>query len=59
VLAGDDALDGLFSATAEATEAAVVDALVSARTMSGARGLTFYALPVERLRALLAAARPH
>ena len=51
-----DRLDGLFAATADATEAAIVDALLSARTMSGARGITLYALPEERLRALLAAA---
>ncbi len=51
-----DRLDALFAATAEATEAAIVDALLSARTMSGARGITLYALPEERLRALLAAA---
>jgi len=48
-------LDALFSATAEATEAAIVDALLSARSMSGARGLRFEALPIERLRALLRA----
>jgi D-aminopeptidase len=52
----DDGLDALFSATAEAAEAAVVDALLSARTMSGARGITFYGLPAERVRALLGAA---
>jgi D-aminopeptidase len=45
---GDDVMDALFSATAEATEAAVIDALASARTLSGARGLTYFALPVER-----------
>jgi D-aminopeptidase len=49
----DDVMDALFAATAEATEAAVIDALLSARTLSGARGLTFYALPAARLRALL------
>jgi D-aminopeptidase len=49
----DDTMDGLFAATAEATEAAVVDALLSARTLSGAHGLTFYALPADRVRALL------
>jgi D-aminopeptidase len=54
----DDVMDALFAATAEATEAAVVDALESARTLSGARGLTFYALPVERVRPLLAGAHP-
>ncbi len=49
----DDAMDALFAATAEATEAAVVDALLSAKTLSGARGLTFYALPAARVRSLL------
>ena len=53
----DDVMDALFSATAEATEAAVADALLSARTLSGARGLTFYALPVARVRAILAHAK--
>lgn len=51
-----DRLDALFAATAEATEAAIVDALLSARTISGARGITLYALPEERLRGLLASA---
>ncbi|MBC5811525.1 MAG: P1 family peptidase [Candidatus Eremiobacteraeota bacterium] len=49
----DRQLDALFSATAEAAEAAVVDALLSARTLSGARGITFYALPEARVRELL------
>jgi D-aminopeptidase len=49
----EDRLDALFAATAEATEAAVVDALLSARTLSGAHGITFYGLPVERVRRLL------
>ncbi len=49
----DDTMDALFSATAEASEAAVYDALFSARTLAGARNLKFYALPVERVRHLL------
>jgi len=49
----DDTMDALFSATAEATEAAVDDALFSARTMSGARGLTFYAIPLTKIRQLV------
>jgi D-aminopeptidase len=48
-------LDALFAATAEATEAAIVDALLSARTLSGAHGITFQALPADRVRAILAA----
>jgi D-aminopeptidase len=53
----DDTMDALFAATAEATEAAVVDALLSARTISGAHGLTFYALPAGRVRALVERAK--
>lgn len=53
----DDVMDALFAATAEATEAAVVDALFSAKTLSGARGLTFYAIPAARVRLLVARAK--
>jgi D-aminopeptidase len=53
IVNSDDVMDALFSATVEATEAAVIDALLSAHTMSGARGLTYYALPADRVRALL------
>jgi D-aminopeptidase len=53
----DDTMDALFSAAAEATEAAVVDALLSARTLSGAHGLTFYAMPADRVRAMLEKAK--
>jgi len=49
----DDTMDALFTATAEASEAAVYDALFSARTLAGARNLKFYALPIERVRSLL------
>lgn len=49
----EDRLDALFGATAEAAEAAVVDALLSARTMSGAHGITFYGLPTDRVRQYL------
>ena len=57
IVNSDDVMNELFSATAEATEAAVVDALFSAKTLSGARGLTFYALPAERVRSLVAHAK--
>jgi D-aminopeptidase len=49
----DETMDALFAATAEATEAAVDDALFSARTLGGAHGLTFYALPLDRVRRIL------
>lgn len=51
----DDALDPIFSATVEATEVAIYDALFSARTMSGAHNITFYGLPVDRVRGMLRA----
>jgi D-aminopeptidase len=57
LLRDDDTLDALYEAAAEATEAAIADALLSARTMTGADGRTFYALPAERVRALLATMR--
>jgi len=53
----DETMDALFAAAAEATEAAVVDSLASAQTMSGARGLTFYALPLERVRRIIETAK--
>ena len=43
----------LFNATAEATEEAIVNALVAAETMTGVDGHTVYALPHERLREVL------
>jgi L-aminopeptidase/D-esterase-like protein len=43
-------LDPLFRATVEATEEAVVNALVAAETMEGINGNTAFALPHDRLR---------
>lgn len=45
-------LNPLFVATVEATEEAIVNALVAARTMSGARG-TVHGLPHDQVRAIL------
>jgi L-aminopeptidase/D-esterase-like protein len=49
----NDVLGPLFLATVEATEEAIVNALVAARTMTGANGYTVHALPHERLQAAL------
>jgi D-aminopeptidase len=57
IVNSDDVMDALFAATAEATEAAIVDALLSATTLSGARGLTYYGLPLDRLKILLDSAK--
>jgi D-aminopeptidase len=44
----------LFAATPQATEEAIVNSLVAARTVSGINNNTFYALPHDRLREILA-----
>ena len=46
-------ISALFSATVEATEEAIVNALVAAETMTGADGKRIEALPHERLRSML------
>lgn len=45
----DDHIDELFWAAIEATEEAVLNALVAAETMTGRDGITFHALPHDRL----------
>jgi L-aminopeptidase/D-esterase-like protein len=44
----------LFSATAQATEEAIVNAMLAAETMTGANDLRVFALPVDRLKAAMA-----
>jgi D-aminopeptidase len=51
---GNARISPLFEATAQAVEEAIVNALVAARTMTGADNLRVTALPHERLRAVLA-----
>ena len=50
---GNDQLDPLLQAAVQATEEAIVNALVAAETLVGVNGNTAYALPHDRLRALL------
>jgi D-aminopeptidase len=45
----DSHIDGLFHAAIEATEAAIVNALLAAETMIGRDGITAHALTAERL----------
>jgi D-aminopeptidase len=52
MVANDD-MDPIFSATVQATEEAIVNALVAAETMAGADNHTAIALPHDRLRELL------
>ncbi len=49
----NDQINMLFWATAQATEEAIVNALVAAETMTGYKGNTVYALPHDRLKAAL------
>jgi D-aminopeptidase len=56
ILEDDDALDSLYTATAEATEAAIYDALFEATTMTGRDGATVYALPNAAVLQMLEAA---
>ena len=47
-------LSALFEAVVQATEEAIVNAMVAAETMTGINGNTVYALPHDRLRLVLA-----
>jgi D-aminopeptidase len=49
----DAHLDELFYAAVEATEGAIVNALLAAETMTGRKGATAHALTAERLQATL------
>jgi L-aminopeptidase/D-esterase-like protein len=46
-------LDPLFDATVFATEEAIVNSLIAARTMTGIDGNTFFAIPHDRLKAVM------
>lgn len=54
ILQNDRAINALYQATAEATEAAIYDALFSSKTIAGRDGLTVFGLPVEEVRTMLA-----
>jgi L-aminopeptidase/D-esterase-like protein len=49
----DERLTPLFEATVQATEEAIINALLAAETMTGADDVTVYALPHARLREVL------
>jgi len=49
----NDRINPLFAATVEATEEAIVNAMIAAETMEGVNGQTVYAIPHERLRSIL------
>jgi D-aminopeptidase len=54
-MVGDTVIDRLFDAAIEATEEAIVNALVAARTVVGRDGITAHALPHDRLREVMTA----
>jgi L-aminopeptidase/D-esterase-like protein len=49
----NDRISPLFQATAQATEAAITNALLAAETMTGANDLRVYAMPVDRMLAAM------
>jgi len=49
----NEGINPLFRETVNATEEAIINSLVAARTMTGINGNTAYAIPHERLRAVL------
>lgn len=49
----NDQMSRLFLSTVQATEEAIVNAMIAAETMTGVNGNTVYALPHERLREIL------
>jgi D-aminopeptidase len=49
----NDQMDPLFAATVQATEEAIINAMVAAETMTGVDGHTAVALPHDRLRQVL------
>ncbi len=48
-VAGDGVVDALFDGVIEATEEAIINAIVAAETMTGRDGVTAHALPHDRL----------
>ncbi|MBV6521759.1 MAG: Beta-peptidyl aminopeptidase BapA [Gemmatimonadaceae bacterium] len=50
---GNDRISPLFQATAQATEAAITNALLGAETTTGANDLRLYAMPVDRMMAAM------
>ena len=49
----ESALDNIFEATVQATEEAIINALVAGETMAGVGGNRVYGIPLDRLRDVL------
>jgi L-aminopeptidase/D-esterase-like protein len=54
VMLSNERASSLFAATVQATEEAIVNAMLGAETMTGANDRRVYALPVDRLRLAMA-----
>jgi L-aminopeptidase/D-esterase-like protein len=52
-MVNNDRLSPLFQATAQATEAAITNALLAAETTTGANDLRIYAMPLDRMLAAM------
>jgi D-aminopeptidase len=50
---GDERIDPVYEATVQATEEAIINAMLAAKTMRGADGYVVPALPHDRLREVL------
>jgi L-aminopeptidase/D-esterase-like protein len=46
-------ISSLFTATGQATEEAIVNAMLAAETMTGANDYRVFALPVDRVKAIM------
>ncbi|MFZ5792493.1 MAG: P1 family peptidase [Pseudomonadota bacterium] len=55
---GPDAMTPLFEAAAEATEEAILNAMIAAETMTGFKGRTVHALPHDKLVEVMRRYRP-
>ncbi|MCM3903709.1 MAG: P1 family peptidase [Pyrinomonadaceae bacterium] len=49
----NDRINPIFAATVQATEEAIINAMIAAETMSGVNGNTVYAIPHERLKQVM------
>jgi D-aminopeptidase len=49
----NDRINPIFSATVQATEEAIINAMIGAETMTGVNGNTVYAIPHERLKQVM------
>lgn len=49
----NDDMNGLMNATVDATEEAIINALIASKTMTGVNGNTVFAIPHDQVREIL------